>query len=214
MLRIGRVGHDGTACIRTAVLVMLVTVAGLVVCGRAQAQHQTPSPVVAIIVDVQQAQRESSAGKALIAQRDKFQQSLQAEFNATRQNLQASDQELAKLKGTIAQSAFDEKAKALELQVVAFQRRTQVAVRALEKSTEIATAELMNGILGITGEIANEMGANLVLPKQQVVLHQPHMDVTGQVIERLNRRLPTIIFPVPVVDEPSAPPTPAKPAKK
>ncbi len=179
------------------------------------AQKRAASPVVVIIVDVPQIQRESAAGKALMSQRDKYQQNFQADFNAARQQLQTSDQELAKQKGTIPQDVYDQKAKALEQQVMAFQRRTQAAVRALEKSTEIAASELMNAILSITGELAGEMGANLVVPKQQVVLHEPSMDVTVQVTERLNRKLPAVNFPAPQVDEPAAPsPTPAKPNKK
>jgi len=127
----------------------------------------------------------------------------------------ASDQDLAKQKGTMPQDAYDQKVKALEMQVVAFQNRTQMAVRALEKSTDAAMAELMNAILTITGEIAAEMGANLVLPKQQVVLHEPRMDVTAQVIERLNRKLPTVNFPVPQVDDASSSePPPSKSGKK
>lgn len=167
-------------------------------------------PATIIIVDVQQAQRESLAGKALISQRDHYQQSFQNDFNSARQSLQVSDQELARQKGTMSQEAYDQKVKELEQQVVAFQRRTQMAVRALEKSTDSAVAELMNVILGITGEIAGEMGATLVLPKQQVVLHEPSMDVTSLVIERVNRRLPNVSFPVPVVED--APP--AKPVRK
>lgn len=183
--------------------------------GSAQAQRASGTPVSLIIVDIQQAQRESMPGKALASQRDKYQQSFQTEFNAARQALQRSDQDLAKQKGTMPPEAYDQKVKALELQVVAFQNRTQMAVRALEKSTDVAMAELMNAILTITGEIAAEMGANLVLPKQQVVLHEPRMDVTAQVIERLNRKLPAVNFPVPEVD---APPLseipPSKPGKK
>lgn len=196
----------GLAAIALAVAVMMA--------GPAMAQKAVGAPVVIIIVDVQYAQRESLAGKALLVQRDKYQQSFQHEFNTARQQLQASDQDLAKQKGSLAQDAYELKAKALEQQVIAFQRRTQVAVRALDKSTEQAAAELMNGILGITGEIASEMGANLVLPKQQVVLHEPRMDVTGQVIERLNRRMATINFPVPVVDEPAVAPAGTKPGRK
>jgi len=186
-----------------------------VVAGPALAQKApAAAPVVIIIVDVQAAQRESLAGKALLAQRDKYQQSFQHEFNTARQQLQAADQDLAKQKGGLTQEAYAQKAKELEQRVIAFQRRTQVAVRALDKSTEHAGAELMNGILGITGEIASEMGANLVLPKQQVVLHEPRMDVTGLVIERLNRRMSTINFPVPVVDEPAQAPAGTKPGRK
>lgn len=199
-------------------IAVMALVAALAGGSPALAEKQVaPPPVVVIIVDVQMAQRESVAGKALIAQRDKYQQQFQADFNSARQQLQASDQELAKQKGTIPQDAYDQKAKALEQQVIAFQRRTQVAVRALEKSTEAAAAEMMNAILNITGEIANEMGANLVLPKQQVVLHEPRMDVTPMVIERLNRKMSAINFPVPVVEDsppPVAPSTATKPGKK
>ena len=183
--------------------------------GSAFAQARGSTPVVVIIVDVQMAQRESLAGKALISQRDKYQQSFQADFNTTRQQLQAADQDLAKQKGVIPQDAYEQKAKALEQQVIAFQRRTQMAVRALEKSTESAAAEMMNAILNITGEIANESGANLVLPKQQVVLHEPRMDVTPTVIERLNRKMTSVNFPVPIVEDASAAPaTATKPGKK
>lgn len=201
-----------------AVTAAIALLSAVVWAEPARAQHQpVAAPVVVIIVDVQMAQRESLAGKSLIAQRDKYQQSFQTDFNAARQQLQQSDRELAKQKGVIPQDAYEQKAKALEQQVISFQRRTQVAVRALEKSTEAAAAEMMNNILNITGEIANEMGANLVLPKQQVVLHEPRMDVTPIVIERLNRKMPTINFPVPVVDDalsPVAPSAATKPGKK
>ncbi len=190
--------------LRAAIAAMALVMA-VAWCGPALAQKQSPPPVVIIIVDVQAAQRESLAGKTLIAQRDKYQQLFQSDFNSTRQQLQAADRELAKLKGTIPQDAYDQKAKALEQRVIAFQRKTQVAVRALEKSTETAASELMNAILNVTGEIANEMGANLVLPKQQVVLHEPRMDVTPVVIERLNHKMPSVNFPVPIVEDSSAP---------
>ncbi|MBI3447278.1 MAG: OmpH family outer membrane protein [Magnetospirillum sp.] len=180
----------------------------------ALAQRQSSGAMTIIIVDIQQAQRESMAGKALAGQRDKYQQSFQGEFNATRQKLQSSDQELAKQKGTMTQEAYDLKVKALEQQVVAFQHRTQVAVRALEKSTDQAMGELMNTILTITGEIASESGATLVLPKQQVVLHEPRMDVTAQVIERLNKKLPTLNFPAPQVEEAPLGAVPPKSGKK
>ena len=116
----------------------------------------------------------------------------------------------------LSYAQFEQKVKALELQVVAFQNRTQMAVRALEKSTDQAMAELMNAILSITGEIAAEVGANLVLPKQQVVLHEPRMDVTAQVIERLNAKLPSVNFPVPQVEQAptAAEPPPTKPGRK
>jgi Skp family chaperone for outer membrane proteins len=211
------------ACLAGAVLAVLVALTGpapvqaqaaTTQATTAQAPGAVTAPVV-IIVDVQQAQRESVAGKMLIVQRDKYQQSFQSEFTATRQQLQVADQDLAKQKASLSPEAYNERVKGLEQQVVVFQRRTQGAVRALEKSTDAAGAELMNTIIAVTGEIANEMGATLVMHKHQVFLHEPRMDVTALVVERVNKKLPSINFPVPVIDEPAeTKPAPAKQGKK
>lgn len=207
--RLGRARHWVSCCGMVVALAMAASVVSAADAPAAKKAAAAPATII-IVVDVQQAQRDSLAGKALITQRDHYQQSFQNDFNSARQRLQVSDQDLARQKGTMSQEAYDQKVKDLEQQVVAFQRRTQMAVRALEKSTDTAATELMNVILSITGEIAGEMGATLVLPKQQVVLHEPSMDVTSLVIERVNRRLPTVSFPVPVVEDTP----PAKPGRK
>ncbi|MGE5546402.1 MAG: OmpH family outer membrane protein [Solirubrobacterales bacterium] len=172
------------------------------------------APVV-VIVDTSRIQREALAGKAITAQREKFQQSFQSEFEPARKQLQQQEMELAKQRSAMNPQTFEQKARAFEEEAAAFNRRTQAASRALDKSTATAHNELQRATIEVTSEVASELGAGLVLHKQTVFLHDPRMDVTDRIIERLNKRLPTVAFPPPELEAPAGTPTaPPKPGKK
>lgn len=173
------------------------------------------APVV-IVVDTNRIQRDAAAGKAIVAQREKYQQTFNGEFEAARKRLQKEELELSKQKAILGQQAFEERVRAFNEEVALFQRRYQSALRALEKSTAAAHNELQKATIEATSEVASEMGAGLVVHKQNVFLHDERMDVTDKVIERVNKRLPSVNFPAPVVEGATAPDKPAvsKPTKK
>lgn len=203
-----------------AVLALPLTIAapaGILPARAAPAPEAKISAPVVIVVDTTRIQRNSLAAKAISAQRDQYQQQFQNEFETARKRLQQEEAELSKQKAVLGPQAFEERARAFNEEVAAFQRRYQAAIRALEKSTATALNELQKVTIEATSEVASEMGAGLVLHKQNVFLHDERMDVTDMVIERVNKRLPAVAFPVPVVEgEPAPAPKPAlsKPAKK
>lgn len=155
------------------------------------------APAVIVIVDAARVQRESLAGKGLAAERERYQQTYNTEFETARKQLQAAEQDLAKQRASMAADLFQEKVRTLNARIAEFQRQYQGAVRALDKSTATASNELQKAVVGVTSEVASEVGAGLVLHKQQVFLHDERMDITPQVIERLNKRLNAIPFPAP-----------------
>ncbi|MEW5726382.1 MAG: OmpH family outer membrane protein, partial [Pseudomonadota bacterium] len=141
------------------------------------------------------------------------QQAFSGEFEAARKDLQKQEMELSKQKAVLGQQAFEERVRGFNEEVAAFQRRYQTALRALEKSTAAAHNQLQKATIEATSEVASEMGAGLVLHKQNVFLHDERMDVTDAVIERVNKRLPSVAFPPPEV-EGLGKPSPSKPSKK
>lgn len=179
----------------------------------AQPAEGKPSAPVVIVVDTNRIQRDAQAGKAIVAQREKYQQAFSGEFEAARKDLQKQEMELSKQKAVLGPQAFEERVRSFNEEVAAFQRRYQSALRALEKSTAAAHNQLQKATIEATSEVAGEMGAGLVLHKQNVFLHDERMDVTDAVIERVNKRLPTVAFPPPEV-EGAAKPSPSKPSKK
>lgn len=180
---------------------MVAGVVALLMSGAVWAQtaptKSTIAPAIIVIVDAARVQRESLAGKGLAAERERYQQTYNTEFENTRKQLQAAEQDLAKQRSTLAPDVFQEKVRTLNARVAEFQRQYQGAVRALDKSTAAASNDLQKAVVGVTSEVASEVGAGLVLHKQQVFLHEERMDITAQVIERLNKRLGSIPFPAP-----------------
>ena len=187
-----------------AVLAIAALPCSAVAADAAKPGQALPAPVV-IVVDLNRVQRDTLAGKQIAAQRDKYQQSFNSEFEGTRKQLQQTEQGLAQQRSTLAADVFQEKARVLNEEVATFQRRFQGAARALDKATAQASNDLQKMAITVTSEVASEMGAGLVMHKQHVFLHDERMDVTGAIIERINKRLPVVAFPVPEIEGATAP---------
>lgn len=176
------------------------------------APGKLPVPSV-MVVDVQAALQQSSAAKALRAQRDQYLQGFQSELDKNRAALKEIENELVKQKNAMAPEMWQQKARSFEQQVFEFNQRFQRSNQAVDKSFRTGMSELSDALAQVTEELAGELGANLVLPKSQIFLHDPRMEVTQQVIERLNKKYPSVNFPAPAVEGDTSP-KPSAPAKK
>lgn len=174
------------------------------------APNKLPAATV-MVVDVQAALQQAVAAKSVRTQRDQYLQTFQAELENNRKALKDTEADLVKQKPSMAPDAWQQKARAFEQQVFEFNQRFQRNNQAVEKSFRAAMGELSDDLAQVTEELAGELGANLVLPKSQIFLHDPRMEVTQQVVERLNKKYPSVNFPPPVLEgEPKA----VVPAKK
>lgn len=171
-------------------------------------------PVATImVVDIQAALQQSLAAKSVRVQRDQYLQKFQTELEGNRAKLKDMEADLLKQKATMSADAWQQKARAFEQQVYEFNQRFQRNNQAVEKSFRVAMGELSDALAQVTEELASELGANLVLPKSQIFLHDPRMEKTQQVIDRLNKKRPSVTFPTPVLED-EAESKSASPAKK
>ncbi len=175
----------------------------------AQDKGSVPAPVI-IVIDLQEVVKQSTAGKAIIAQRDKYLQQYQAEFSKQEDSLRDAEKELTRQRTLVSPEAFADKRQAFEKKVVEAQRKAQERRRGLEQSFGKAMSELNQTLIKVSDELAQESGANIVLAKNQVFLHDSRMEYTKAAIERLNKRLPAVDFPEPGSVDKDA----KKPAKK
>ena len=184
-----------------ASLVCLLVPSMAVAADNAATRSSAAVPAAIVVVDANRVQRESLAGKAMVVERERYQQSFNAEFEGTRKQLQVSEQELARQRPSLSSEVFQEKARDLNTRIADFQRQYQVAVRALDKSSATASNELQKAVVSVTSEVASELGVGLVMHKQHVFLHDERMDITNVVIERLNKRVAAVPFPVPETEK-------------
>lgn len=199
----------GGAHVTWAALVVMMTLAVPAAAQNAAGAGKIPAPVIAVL-DVQGALQQSVAAKGAREQRDRFLQNFQAQQEASRKALKEEEAELVRQRTGMPAEQWQAKARAFEQRVFEFNQRFQKTNQSVEKSFRTAMGELSQALAQVADEVANEVGANLVLPKSQIFLHDPRMEITPQVVDRLNRKVASVAFPTPEVEGQPAPKAPAK----
>ena len=160
----------------------------------APAARALPAPVV-IIIEYTDVIRNSTAGKAVLAQRDKLVAEFQAEVSRDEQKLRDAEKELARQQTTVTREVFQEKYRAFQQKVQNLQKHAQDRRKAIDEAFNVAMTALQKDLVKVVDEIATEYGANLVLLKGQTFLHDPKFEITGQAVDRLNGRVQSVEFP-------------------
>jgi Skp family chaperone for outer membrane proteins len=159
-----------------------------------------PSPVVAV-VDVQRILQESLAAqsvqKQLEAQRSKFQTEISAEESELRQ----AEQDLTKMRGNVGADIYAEKEQQLRQRFSTVERHVQSRRKALDQASTDSMNTVRKSLLEAVGVVAHEHGANLVIVKQQVLWSDKAMDITDEVLVRLNKTIPQVQVKVVPDDE-------------
>lgn len=159
-----------------------------------KAVAQAVETATIIIVDSQQIQRESSAGKDILRQIETIRAQFQGEVSKEEETLRAEEAELKRQRQILTPEAFDEKRRAWEQKVVDFQRKLQEKNREFEIARNKAYGEMERAIRPIFQKVLEERKATLMLDKSQIVISAPNrgLDVTTSVIERLDQVLPGV----------------------
>jgi Skp family chaperone for outer membrane proteins len=184
-----------------------VSLALLIGTAAVPAAAQQLSPPVIVIVDMDRVVNESAAGKQagtelqakgqqLAARRSTLAGQLQTEAQAIQQGQQAK---------TLAGPA-------LEQRVKAFQDKEQAANAELERGQQDLARSRQYVIQQITGaadpiitQVMRERGASIAMQKGATLQHTASLEVTNDVVTRLNTSLPRVS---------TTPPTPAAAAPR
>lgn len=183
--------------------------------ARAEEATSVPAPIIGI-VDIDEIQRKSLASKALLVQLNKYRQEFQQESVAEDKALRATQQEIEQQRKTLTPEALTEKARAFDLSVAEFQRKDQARRHALEKSFNAAMGKVQQAMYEATRKVATEHGANIILPRGQVLLFDDKMNMTKEIVALMDKALPSVDFPTPQIEldpaqtQPPAQPTPPK----
>lgn len=159
------------------------------------------NPAVALVVDVQRILDESEAAKGvqkqLNTQRAKFQTETEKEENQLRQ----AEQDLTKAHDHLSADAYGDHEQKLRQHFIAVERHVDVRRKLLDQSFTDAMNVVRDKLLAIVQDMARERKANLVLVKQQVLWSDKQLDVTDEILSRLNKSLPQVIVKVPDEDK-------------
>jgi len=178
----------------------------------AQTPPAAPAPIIGV-VDVDEIQQESAAAKAVRVQAAKYRQDFQSQGSAEEAALRAQQQAIEQERKSLSPQELADKARAFDASVAEYQRRELARRRAFEKSFNIAMTKVQQAMFEATREVAMAHGANVILPRGQVLLFDDKMNMTKEIIALMDKALPSVEFPPPVVEGDTAPPA-APPKKK
>jgi outer membrane protein len=161
------------------------------------------------VVNIQQIMRESSVTKSVHEQLENKYKAFQADISKREEQLQKEDQELGKQKGVLAKEAFEAKAVDFRKKVTEAQKEAQSKKAVLDSASARSWEEIQKTVLAIIADLAKEKGFMVALstesPASQVLYADSSLDISAEVLKRLNAKLPKLDVKFEA---------PAKPAKK
>lgn len=169
-------------------LLILQSVLGIVL----PAQAQDTGPIGIAVIDTQGIYRDSEAVKGLQERIDAQRSAYQEELRKKEESLRTADQELARQRTILSAEAFAQKRRELEEQVATLQGEVQSRRKGLEKQFNQGMKQVQRVLVEIARDIAEERKVDLVIEKSAIVLVRPELEITSEVLKRLNQKLPKV----------------------
>jgi len=163
----------------------------------AAAQDQGAQVKLAVI-NVEAIRRASLAVKSISEQIGKHRSAFQAEIQKEEEALRNANQELARQRTLLSAEAFAAKRQEFEQKVTSVQRLVQERKLKLDRAQGEAMGKVQDTLNEIVTTIANERELALILSKEQTILAAKPLDITAEVLSRLDKALPAVKVSEPV----------------
>ncbi len=162
----------------------------------ADAYGQATPPAKIAILEFQRIMLESAAAIDIKVQVDQRRLAYQNEITKQEQVLRAAEQELARQATILAPDALAQKRREFEGRFAEVQTGMQARKRELDQAFAYGMKEVQRTLTIIIAVIAKERGFNLVLPHGQIIFADSSLDITNEVLRRLNAQLPSVKVPL------------------
>lgn len=181
-----------------ALSLLIVAVTGF---NAAQAAPVGAKAAVVAIIDSRRLFGESLVSKDIRQQLMALNNSLMTKENATKDALLKEKDELDKQKTVIAQEAYESKYNVLKQKADKLNRDSEIHRQQMNVAQAKANESLQRVLQPIIGKVAEQKGATIVFEKSQLVWQRDSMDITTEVIETLDKQLPTLKVALPTEAE-------------
>jgi Skp family chaperone for outer membrane proteins len=155
------------------------------------ANENYPNTSIAI-VDLNLILSESKAAKDATKQFEIIQKNTEEEIIKSDKEMLEERNKLVEQQSVIAPEAFELKAKDYEKKLQNYQSEKQNKLRSLEGVLQKARNDILENVKPILEKLSKELGVTVILEKNSVLLSATNMDITDDVIKKLNKELPKI----------------------
>ncbi len=173
-------------------LVILASLTGPAAAQQPEADKDVITLLNMAVIDTEIIRRNSMAFKDIGAQITKYRKAIQADIQKDEEALRSANEELVRKRAILAPETFAEERRQFEERLVQVQRTVQKRKKGLERVGFEALKKVEAVLNKIITEVAKEQSLGLILRKNQTVLVAKELDITPDVLKRLDTALPSL----------------------
>lgn len=154
--------------------------------SRVEAQVTVP---IILVINRAQLLNESAAGKNIATQANTLRETLAKELEEEFKSIQSEEEQLIAQQSLLAPEVLRERAQKLQLRRQEFQGTQQAKNQEYQASIAQATGEIGKVLEPILTEMITERSATILIDRAELIFATPEIDVTAEVMKRLNDKL-------------------------
>ena len=144
------------------------------------------------VIDLNKILSEADAAIAAAEQIEKIAIEIENEIKLSDEKIINEQNLLIESQSIMAPEAFESKRNDYESKVQTYNNERQSKLMKIDELIAVSRNDILSAIKPILEEISNEKGITIILEKTSIMLSAEKMDITNEVLKKLNKLLPTI----------------------
>ncbi len=144
------------------------------------------------VVDIEDVRKQSVAIEKIQSEVQKKRKQFQDKVQAKQDEMREGQKKLAEQRSLLAKDVYEGKIKEFQTKANEISRELQQQRLDYDKALTLANNEVTVVIAEIVAELAKEKGFNLAVPSTVVLYYTQPLDITKEVVSRLNKKLPKV----------------------
>ena len=146
------------------------------------------------IINIEGAIGGSTVGKYVDTRLQQLVSQVQAELNSERSSIETEGKQLEAQRSTLDQNTLDQRSAALQVRVNALQRKAQLRDREMQATEQKALQRVGQEMDPLIRQVYQQRNCSLLLQRSAIVIGNPAMDITPQVVTALNAKVTQFPF--------------------
>lgn len=138
------------------------------------------------VIDMSRVMKESDAAKGIFKELDSKRGEYQKQVQKEEDALRTAEQEILKQKDKMSEDEFKKARAGFEEKLIAAQKQVQTRKKTLDDALNTSIDKLRAAAAKETAAVAKEKGYAAVFTQDAVMLAEPGLDLTDEVVKRLN----------------------------
>ena len=144
------------------------------------------------VIDLNKILAEADAAVGASEQIEEIAKDIEGEIKKSDEEIIKEQNLLIESQAIMAPEAFDTKRKEYEIKVQKYNAERQSKLLKIDELIALSRNDVLNALKPILEEISNQKGITILLEKGSVMLNADKMDITDEVLKKLNKEFPEL----------------------